>query len=96
MLQMRVISLLINCMLFIYIVSSHLMSHCGRNCMVFEFTTTCAIKPITSKVVSANPTHGEVYSIQHYVIKFVSDLQQVGGFLLVLSFPQPIKLTTTI
>jgi len=24
------------------------------------------------------------YSIQHYVIKFVSDLQQVGGFLQVL------------
>jgi hypothetical protein len=23
----------------------------------------------------------EVYSIQHYVIKFVSDLRQVGGFL---------------
>jgi hypothetical protein len=28
-----------------------------------------------------NPTHGEVYSIQHYVIKFVSDLWQVSGFL---------------
>ena len=25
--------------------------------------------PITTKVVSSNPTHGEVYSIQHYVIK---------------------------
>jgi hypothetical protein len=24
--------------------------------------------------------HGEVYSIQHYLIKFVSDLRQVGGF----------------
>jgi hypothetical protein len=24
---------------------------------------------------------GDVYSIQHYVIKFVSDLRQVGGFL---------------
>ena len=24
--------------------------------------------------------HGEVYSIQHYVIKFVSDLRKVGGF----------------
>ena len=33
------------------------------------------------KVVSSNPVHGEVYSIQHYVIKFVSDLRQVGGFL---------------
>jgi hypothetical protein len=40
-----------------------------------------------------NPAHGEVYAIQHYVIKFVSDLRQVGGFLL---FPPPIKLTTTI
>jgi hypothetical protein len=37
--------------------------------------------PITTKVVSSNPVHGEVYSMQHYVIKFVSDLQQVGGFL---------------
>ena len=25
--------------------------------------------------------------VQHYVIKFVSDLQQVGGFLRVLWFP---------
>ena len=37
--------------------------------------------PITTKVVSSNPVHGEVYSIQHYVIRFVSDLRQVGGFL---------------
>jgi hypothetical protein len=37
--------------------------------------------PITTKVVSSNPVHGEVHSIQHYVIKFVSDLRQVCGFL---------------
>ena len=30
--------------------------------------------PITTKVESSNPTHGKVYSIQHYVIKFISDL----------------------
>ena len=30
--------------------------------------------------MSSNPVHGEVYSIQHYVIKFVSDLQQAEGF----------------
>ena len=31
--------------------------------------------PITTKVVSLNPAcGGEVYSIQHYVIKFVNDL----------------------
>ena len=41
--------------------------------------------------VNSNPT-GEVYSIQHYVIKLVSDLRQVGGFLQVLQFPPPIKL----
>ena len=37
--------------------------------------------PFTNNVVSSNPAHGEVYSIQHYVIKYVSDLRQVGGFL---------------
>ena len=34
----------------------------------------------------------DVYSIQHHVIKFVSDLRQLGGFLQALRFPQPIKL----
>jgi hypothetical protein len=52
--------------------------------------------PITTKVVGLNPVHGDVYSIQHYVIKFVSDLQQVDGFLRVLWFPPPIKLTAKI
>ena len=50
---------------------------------------------ITIKVVSSNPVHGEVYSIQHYVInssvRFI--LWQLGGFLRVLWFPPPIKLT---
>ena len=32
---------------------------------------------INTKVVSSNPVHGEVYSIQHYVIKFATDLRQV-------------------
>ena len=47
--------------------------------------------PIITKVVSSNPVHGEVCSIQHYMIKFVSDLRQVSGFLQVLRFPPPIK-----
>jgi hypothetical protein len=46
-----------------------------------------------STQVNSNPAHGEVYSIQHYVIQFVSDLRQVGGF---LQFAPPIKLTATI
>jgi hypothetical protein len=36
-----------------------------------------------------------MYPIQHYVIKFVSDLRQVSGFLWVLQFPPSIKLTVT-
>jgi hypothetical protein len=42
--------------------------------------------PITTNVVSTNLVHDEVYSIQHYVIKVVSDLWQVGGFLRLLRF----------
>jgi hypothetical protein len=34
---------------------------------------------ITTKLVSSNPADGEVYSIQHYVIKFVS--RQTGGYM---------------
>jgi hypothetical protein len=49
-----------------------------------------------SPIVSSNPVHSEVDSIQHYVLKFVSDLRQVGGFLWALRFPPPIKLTATI
>ena len=52
--------------------------------------------PIATKVVSLYPVHGEVYSIQHYVIKFVSDLRQISGFLLVLRFPPPIKFSYNI
>ena len=52
--------------------------------------------PITIKVVCSNRCHGKVYSIQHYVTKFVSDLQQVSGFLQVLQFPPPIKMTAMI
>jgi hypothetical protein len=36
--------------------------------------------PITTKVVSSNPAHSEVYLTHHYVINFISDLRQVGGF----------------
>ena len=31
-------------------------------------------------VVSSNPVHGKVFSIQNYLIKIVSDSRQVGGF----------------
>jgi len=56
----------------------------GRDRIVVGFTTTCAIS--ATKVVSSNPTLGEVYSIQHYVIMFIRYLWQVFGFLRVLRF----------
>jgi hypothetical protein len=60
--------------------------------MVVGFTITYAI---SANVVSSNPVYGEVYLIQHYVIKFVSNLRKVCGFLQALQFP-PIKLSAMI
>ena len=36
--------------------------------------------------INLHKNTGEVYSMQHYVIKFVSDFWQVGGFLRFLKF----------
>ena len=56
-----------------------------------------SIRAICEVMEGSNPAHGEVYSIQLYVIDFVSDLRQVGGFIRVLLFPpSKKKLTTTI
>jgi hypothetical protein len=48
--------------------------------MVVEFTTTYATSavPVTTNVASSNTIHGEVYSIQKYLKKFVSDLRWVS------------------
>ena len=51
---------------------------------------------ITIKVESSNSAHGEVYSMQYYIIQFTSGLHQVGDFLRVLRFSLSIKLTATI
>jgi hypothetical protein len=68
----------------------------GRVRMVVGIKLPVQSVPITTKVVSSNPVRGEVYSKKHYVIKFVSDLRQCGGFLRVLRFSPPIKLIATI
>jgi hypothetical protein len=34
--------------------------------------------PITTDVMSSNAVHGEMYTVQHCVIKFVSYLRQIG------------------
>jgi hypothetical protein len=38
-----------------------------RDRMVVGFTTTCVISAYHHKIVSSNPVHCEMYSIQHYV-----------------------------
>ena len=57
--------------------------------LIYNYLCNQCVSPL--KVVKSNPVHDEVYYIQHYVIKFVSDLRQVGGFLRVLQFIPPIK-----
>ena len=53
----------------------------GRDRMVVSVQLSVKSVPFTNNVVSSNPVHGELNSLQHYVKHFVSDLQQVGGFL---------------
>jgi hypothetical protein len=50
----------------------------GHDRMVAGFINTHAISVYHHKRCEFEPCSGEVYSIQHYVIKFVSDLRQVG------------------
>ena len=68
----------------------------GSSFDVNSFRITRILKYFTTEVVSSNPVHGEVYSIQHYVMKFVGVLWQDGGFLRVLGFPPRMKLIATI
>ena len=66
---------------------------CGHDRMVVGFTTTYAIGANHwCCVLDSRSGRG----MQNYVIKFVSNLRQVGGFLMVLRFPPQIKLTATI
>jgi hypothetical protein len=71
-----------------------LRSRRGRDRMVGGFTTTYTISAYHHWCCEFESRSG--WSVQHYVIKFVSDLPQVGGFIRVLQFPPPIKLTATI
>jgi hypothetical protein len=68
--------------------------HRGRDRMVVGFKTTCAFSAHHHKSCEFEPRSWR--SVQHYMIKFVSDLRQVCGFLRVLRYPPPIKLTSTI
>ena len=65
----------------------------GRDRMLVGFTITYAISVYHYKRCEFESRSRKVFSVQHYMIKFVSDLQQVCGFLRVvrvLRFPPPI------
>jgi hypothetical protein len=57
-----------------------------------NFNNSVSLIDLSPPHLCANP----ICLLQHYVMMFISDLRQVGGFLRVLRFPPPIKLTATI
>jgi hypothetical protein len=59
----------------------------GLDCMVVGFTTTYATSAYHHWCEFKSRSG---WGVQHYVIKFVNDLRQVGGFLRVLRFPPPV------
>jgi len=64
--------------------------------MVYDAHWNCKVLIVILKLkVWISLRHG-VLNTTLYVIKFVNDFQQVGGFLRVRKFPSPIKLTATI
>ena len=66
----------------------------GRDRMVVGFTTTYAIGAYHHWCCKFESRSRR--GVQHYEMKFFSDWRHVGGFLQVLRFPPPIKLTATI
>jgi hypothetical protein len=52
----------------------------GHDRMVIVFTLQLSMQSVSiiSKIESLHPAHGEVSSIQHYMIQFVSDFRKVG------------------
>jgi len=66
----------------------------GHDGMVVGFTTTYVINAYHHWCYELESRPGR--GVQHNVIKFVSDLRQVGGLHRDLRFPPPIKLTVTI
>ena len=71
---------------------------CGHDRMVIILDLQLPVQSVPNHHLCCEfkSCSGEVYLIQHYMIKFVRDLRHVGGLLRLLRFPPPIKLTTII
>ena len=79
-----------------YQVSNLIKGHRGRDRIIVGFTTTYAISAYHHQSCELEFRSGVMYSIQHYVIKFVSVLRQVDGSFRALRFPPSITMTSTI
>ena len=77
----------------IYSIVNHILNFINIICFLIDSARFIIFLKILIESTS-NALHNHL--IQHYVIKFISDLRQVGGFLQVLWFPPPISLTTMI
>jgi hypothetical protein len=53
----------------------------GGNRSTWRKPQTRRLSPLKFKVVSSNPVYGDMYSIQHYVIKFVKLLDEIINIL---------------
>ena len=69
------------------------MDNCDNNCWKRKKNTILKVNISISTQYSRYKYNLFQQGVQHYVIKFVSDLRQVGSF---LRFPPPIKLTAMI
>jgi hypothetical protein len=52
--------------------------------------------PIIINVVSLNPYQGEVYSIQHYVIKFVSEMYSIQHYVIKFVSQRSVVVSSTL
>ena len=86
------------------LVTSTNKTDCHNIAVILLKMTLNTITPLISHLWNVKIVHVNnyiyftgVFPIAHYVIKFVSDLHQVGGFFLqILWFPPPITLTAMI
>jgi len=65
-------------MFTLYHKNNNSVTYRGHDRMIVGFTTTYAISAYHHKRCEFESHSGEVCSIQHYVIKSVSDFRQVG------------------
>jgi hypothetical protein len=91
-------SVICNCLFHhIHLLSLHVQiwGRRGRDRMVVGFITYAISAHHKSRFEFESPS-GDLYSMQHYVIKIISYLRKVDGFLWVLRFHPSIKVIATI